>query len=126
MRSFFSPEGSFISLLVIDNPMVSNALDAASILCSVARQSLSLRLFFIPSRAASCKPLSIVVYSFSHKYQLLLFVTLSLELAAVLPSHWYHADIFHQETWTIGIMQYVSLNLDTTYRAPRLMGKERA
>jgi hypothetical protein len=57
VRSFLPPEGLFISLLVIENAMVSNAFDVPRVLCSVAQQSLSLRLFFIPSRTASCKPL---------------------------------------------------------------------
>lgn len=44
-----------IDTLVIEDPIVSATLSRENTLHSIARRSLSVRLFYVPSRAASCK-----------------------------------------------------------------------
>lgn len=45
-----------------DNPCVANTINTANNLCSMARQSLSIRMFFVPSRAASFASLSQAIF----------------------------------------------------------------
>lgn len=72
-----------------DNPLVSNRLSKASTLCSMARQSLSIRLLVIPSRATSCELLNLCgrLPLTQAVYQFLPFVRLSLEFTDVPLPH---------------------------------------